>query len=129
MKWAFLVLLACFALYVANTKSNIVYREVKVENVARVLYHEYKRYTFFIDEGKALKPITISFRMGDRSENVELIPDVPANKHMWVTYVVNENWIQDQYKDVKIHIRSASDINGAHWDHGRGSTGSTTVIQ
>ena len=105
--------------------------ERKIENVVRVLMHQPKDYTIF-SEPKNLDGPLDEERLRNCSK-VHIFLDVPADKPMFALVTLDywdgiEEWKPYPAK-LELHLHSATDINGAGWNHGKHGSGTTTVVQ
>ena len=119
------VIIGCvliFLSFVINTKD--IVRDEKSDIVA-VWKHRANEYSVTVQEG--LKFVDIPF--SGTKLNQELIADVPSHKKMWYEAHYRFNsWTGGGYEDVKIHIHSINEVNGAGWNHGKFGSGMTERV-
>lgn len=131
-KWI-LVLVAIIVIFTSVGCSDGPRENVVIENVVRVLYHEYNRYTFFTQPGGINSEIfkkTVDFgQYNNEDEKIHILPDVEAGRKNWVRYGFyisgSGSWT---LIDAEIHIHSEKDIEGGGWNHGKFGSGATSVI-
>jgi len=130
--WTTLLLAVAFlALYSTTTEQAIQPPSVMgVYKAVRVFMHEPSRYTVLAegDDG-VIRPFTFQTFY---QENVRFFRDVDANQSMWVECELSPTQSYPSMRScsrLDIHVRSAEDVNGAGWDHGKNGKGMTTVVQ
>ncbi len=101
--------------------------ERKIDNIARVFWHEGHNYSFYVQQEGISEIKIIEFY---RIWKVKIIADVPADKKMWA-HIKGASGGCDglQYEYAEIHIHTAKDISGGGWNHGKFGSGQTHVIE
>ena len=113
--------------------SNSAYTKMpdeKIENVVRIFMHEPSRYSIMIQDPNSSELKTMQFNLYNFCR-AKIVADVPKNEKMWIFLKSKKHNVNKDtyYTSFELHVRSAEDINGAGWNHGKFGSGTTTVIE
>lgn len=110
--------------------------EKRIDNVARVLWHQGHSYAVFVRDADTnqLKPIEFPTYQCDQSKPPDEVfvvtEDADPNKSMWLDYAWSHNeWSGTCVHKLYIHVHSEKDIEGGAWNRGKFGRGQTIVIQ
>lgn len=115
------------AIMITSTSCKQVERDEKSEVVA-VWKHDPGVYSVTIKDGITLVDKSFWSDMGRATPLI--ITDVPEGQNMWYEAHFSDNAFNGKgYSNVRIHIHSIKDINGAGWNHGKFGSGQTQLLE
>jgi hypothetical protein len=110
-------------------------QEQKINNVVRVFWHEYSRYSVMVKEPNSNELKMIEFARyscprDDSGGGIHFYQDVETSKPMYINYkVMHRVGFGSCVVQLDFHIHSENDVEGSGWNHGKFGSGRTAVIR
>ncbi len=96
--------------------------EEKIVNVLRIFMHTPNTYSVMMPgpQDSEIKLVTLPYAPA------RFFVDVPVDEHMWVLVGKKSYGFPSV---IEFHIHSQKDIEGAGWNHGKGGSGQTIIVE
>lgn len=106
--------------------------EGRIDNVVRVFWHQYAKYSVLVDLGNnthQMRDLPYYVCEGNHNEVVSIISDVATTNKMWVSWKLKTSSGGGScLREMSIHVHTPKDIGEGSWTCGK-STCQTSVIE
>jgi hypothetical protein len=120
-----LAIIVCSVLLLSGCEKKYL-RTDKYPKVERIFMHRTGDYSWMVLKGLKLESIHPDFNGVNKAD---VFPDVEPGAPMWVEDEIWNNGCGVEVHQVRIHVHSAKEIEGAGWNAGKGGRGQTNVIE